>query len=204
MNLKPIGIMAILLLIYFLMYNSVGIGITTLILAIIFLIQAILLSIKTENYDKFLSFMNPGLYSAYSEEGIEFIRKNRRENIITYYLLSAVIGINALMQIRVMTLLDTKPLLSLREFLPVALVILVVVFLINYISILTIKKSKTVNENLAYNIIRIVFAIIVIGFISFNILHAIPNQFWQVIQSILICAGTIDSLNFAKSIYPLG
>jgi hypothetical protein len=172
MNLKSVGISALLLLIFFLMYNTLGAGITTLILAIIFLVQAILFSIKTEYHDKFLSFMNPGLYSAYSEKGSDFIRKKRRINIISYYLLSAITGFNSSMQIRLMTKIDTRHLFRLREFLPFALVILGVIFLINYISLLIMKKSKTANEDLAWNIIiGIVLAIIFIGFISFYILR---------------------------------
>ena len=174
MNLKSVGIAALLLLIIFLMYNTVGTGITTLILAIIFLVQAILFSIKTEYYDKYLSFMNPGLYSAYSQKGSDFIRKKRRMNIISYYILSAVTGFNAFMQIRLMTKIDTRPLFSLMEILPFTLVMLGVIFLINYISILTTKKSKTANEDLAWNIIiGIVLAIILIGFVSFYILRLI-------------------------------
>jgi uncharacterized membrane protein YbhN (UPF0104 family) len=174
MNLKPVGISALLLFIIFFMYNTVGTGITTLILATIILIQAILFSIKTEYYDKFLSFMNPGLYSAYCEKGSDFIRKKRRMNIISYYLISAIIGFNAFMQIRLMTKIDTRPLFSLREFLTFALVILGVIFLLNYFSILIIKKSKTANEDLAWNIvIGIVLAIILIGFVSFYILRLI-------------------------------
>ena len=171
MNLKPVGISTLLLLMTFLMYNTVGTGITSFIFAIIFMVQAIIFTIKTEYYDKFLSFMNPGLYSAYSKKGNDFIRKKRRMNIISYYFLSAVTGYNAFMQIRLMT---TRPLFSLREFLPFALVILSVIFLMNYISILKVNKSKTANEDLAWSIIiGIVLAIILIGLVNFYILSLI-------------------------------
>ncbi|AHF06211.1 hypothetical protein [Desulfitobacterium metallireducens] len=174
MNLKPIGISALLILIIFLLYNTVGVGIATLIFAIIFLVQAILFSIKPDYYDKFLSFMNPGLYSAYSEKGSDFIKKKRRMNIIGYYVLSAITGFNAFLQIRLMTRIDTRPLFNMRELLLFALVILGLIFLTNYISILTMKKAKTANEDLAWNIILgIAFAIILLGFISFYILRPI-------------------------------
>jgi hypothetical protein len=95
-------------------------------------------------------------------------------NIISYYLISAIIGFNAFMQIRLMTKIATRPLFSLREFLTFALVILGVIFLLNYFSILIMKKSKTANEDLAWNIIiGIVLAIILIGFVSFYILRLI-------------------------------
>lgn len=174
MNLKQVGISALLLLLIFFMYDTVGIGITTLILAIIFLVQAILFSIKTEYYDKFLSFMNPGLYGAYSEKGSDFIRKKRRMNIISYYLLSAITGFNAFTQIRLMSKIDTRPLFRSREYFPFAIVIIVAIFLINYISIFALKKSKTANEDLAWNIIiGLVLAIILIGIVSFYISRSI-------------------------------
>lgn len=174
MNLKSMGISALLLLIVFLMFNTVGIGITTLIVAIIFLVQAILFSIKPEYYDKFLSIMNPGLYGSYSEKDSGFIRKKRRVNILAYYILAAVTGFNAYMQLRLMTKIDTGPIFSLRKFLPLALVILGVSFFVNYISILTMRKSKTISEDLAWNIIiGIVFAIILIGCASFYSLRLI-------------------------------
>lgn len=170
MNLKSVGIMALLLVVISLMYNTLGIGVTTLILAIIFLIQAVLFSIKTEYYDKFLSFTNPGLYSVYNEKGSDFIRKKRRSNIICYYILSVITGFNAFIQIRLMSKIDTRPVFSLREFLVFALVALGVTFLIDYIGTLIMKKSKTANEDLAWNIIiGIVLAIILIGFVSFHI-----------------------------------
>lgn len=169
MNLKSVGIMALLLVVISLMYSTLGIGITIVILAIIFLIQAILFSIKTEYYDKFLSFMNPVLYSLYNEKGSDFIRKKRRSNIICYYILSVITGFNAFIQIKLMPKIDTRPVFSLREFLALALGALGVVLLINYISILTMKKSKTANEDLAWNIIiGIVLAIILMGFLSFH------------------------------------
>lgn len=174
MNLKSVSIMALQLLIIFLMFNTLGTGITTLILAIILLVQAILFSIKTEYYDKFLRFMNPGLYSAYIEKGSDFIRKKRRMNIISYYLISAITGINAFMQLKLRPPLDTRHLFSLREFFPFTLVIIGLIFLVNYFSILIMKKSKTANEDLAWNIIiGIVLTIILMGFVSFYILRFI-------------------------------
>lgn len=169
MNLKSVGIMALLLVVISLMYITLGIGITTLILAIIFLIKAVLFSIKKDYHDKFLSFMNPGLYSAYNEKGNDFMRKKRRSNIICYYILSVITGFNAFIQIKLMPKIDTRPVFSLGEFLALALGFLGVVFLINYISILTMKKSKTANEDLAWNIsIGIVIAIILMVFFSFH------------------------------------
>ena len=174
MSLKSIGISALLLLIVLLMFNIVGIGITTLILAIMFLVQAILFSIRPEYYDKLLSVMNPGLYLLYSEKDSDFIRKKRRMNIAAYYILAIVTGFNAFMQLRLMTKIDTKALFSLREFLPLALVILGVSIFINYISILTMRKSQTAGEDLTWNIIvGILFAIILIGCASFYSLRLI-------------------------------
>lgn len=164
MNLKSVGILALLLVIVFFMYNTIGAGITTLIFAIIFLVQAVLFSIKVEYYDKFLSFMNPGLYSVYIRKGSDFIREKRKMNIISYYILSVITGFNAFMQIRLMAKIDTESVFSLRKFLPFTLVILALIFLINYISILIMKKSNTANEDLVWNIILgIVLAIIFIG-----------------------------------------
>jgi len=174
MNLKSVGMLALLLLIVFSMSNTLGTGITLLIFAIIFLVQAILFSIKTEYYDKFLSFTNPGLYSAYSEKGSDFIRKKRRMNIISYYLFSAITGFNAFTQIRLMTKIDARPLFNYREYFPFAIVIMVLIFLTNHASILTIKKSKTANEDLGWNIIiGIVLAIILVGFVSLYVFNSI-------------------------------
>lgn len=168
MNLKSIGISALLLLIVLLMFNIVGIGITTLILAIIFLVQAVLFSIKPEYYNKLLSIMNPGLYASYSEKDSDFIRKKRRMNIAAYYILAVVTGFNAALQLRLMTKIDTRAIFSLREFLPLALVILGVSIFMNYISILTMRKSQTAGGDLAWNIvIGILLAIILIGCVNF-------------------------------------
>ncbi|WP_425803599.1 hypothetical protein ACHOLT_18325 [Desulfitobacterium sp. Sab5] len=116
--------------------------------------------------------MNPGLYSVYSEKGSNFIRKKRRLNIISYYILSAVTGFNAFMQIGLMTKIGTRPLFNLRKFLPIILITLGMIFIINYISILIMKKSKTANEDLVWNIILgIILAIIIIGFVSYDFFH---------------------------------
>jgi len=174
MNLKSVGICALLLLIISLMYSTIGVGITLLIFAIMFLAMAILFSIKLEYYDKFLRFVNPGLYSAYSEKGSDFIRKKRIMNIIGYYIISAITAFNAFMQIKLMNKMNTKPLFNFSEFLPFALVVLGGMLITNYISILIARKSKTANKDLAWNIIiGIVLAIILMGFISFYILRLI-------------------------------
>ncbi|MEQ8154661.1 MAG: hypothetical protein ABRQ25_07240 [Clostridiaceae bacterium] len=174
MNLKSLAISALMLLIIFSMYSILGMGITTLILAIIFFVQAVLFTIKPEYYDKLLGFMNPGLYSAYSEKGSDFVRKKRRINIIGYYFLSAVMGMNAFMQIRLMHEVDNRQLFSFREFFPFALIILALIFVVNYISILAVKKSKTAGEDLGWNIIiGIVLAFVLIGFVSFYIIRTI-------------------------------
>ncbi|KPU43291.1 hypothetical protein OXPF_27320 [Oxobacter pfennigii] len=167
MNLRAISISALLLLMIFLMYNILGVGTTILIFAIIFLAWAVLLSIKPEYYDKFLSFMNPGLYCVYKEKGTDFIRKKRRIDIIGYYIISVVTGLNAFMQIKLRDKFDISSSFSLIEILPFAIVVVVVIFIINYICILIAKKSKTADEDLTWNIIvGIIFAIILIGFIS--------------------------------------
>lgn len=174
MNLKPVGISALLLLIIFSMYNILGTGITILIIAIIFLVQAIAFTTKKEYYDKFLSFMNPGLYSVYSQKGSDFIRKKRRMNIISYYCLSAIMGFNAFMQLRLMARIDIRPFFSLKEVLPLTLIIMGVVFLTNYVSILTMKKSKTATEDLVWNVILgVVLAIVLFAFVSFYIFRSI-------------------------------
>jgi len=56
MNLKSVGICALLILIISLMYSTIGVGITLLIFAIMFLVMAILFSIKLKYYDKLLYF----------------------------------------------------------------------------------------------------------------------------------------------------
>lgn len=91
-------------------------------------------------------------------------------NIISYYLFSAITGFNAFTQIRLMTKIDARPLFNFREYFSFVIIIMVVILLTNYISILTMKKSKTANEDLGWNIIiGIVLAIILVGFVSLYI-----------------------------------
>lgn len=175
MNIKSVSVWVLLLLIISLMYSTVGVGITLLVFAIMFFVMAVLFSIKLECYDKYLSFMNPGLYRVYSEKGNDFFRKKRIMNIIGYYIISVMMGVNAFMEIRLLNKINnTKLLFDFSEFLPFALVVLVGMLIINYVSILIAKKSKTANKDLVWNIIiGIVFAIILIGFVSFYILRLI-------------------------------
>lgn len=171
MNIISVSVLGLVLLIISLMYSIVGVGITLLILAIIFFAIAILFSIKLEYYDNYFNFMNPRLYRAYSEKGSDFFKKKRIMNIIGYYIISALTGFNAFMQIRLSNKIDIKQLFEINEFLPFVLVVFVGMFIINYVSILITKKSKTATKDLAWNIIiGIVFAIVLIVFLSFNIL----------------------------------
>lgn len=70
-------------------------GATILILAIIFLILALLFSVNAGYYDKYLVFINPELYRKYCEKDSNFIRKRRRGYIISFYLLAAMNIVNA-------------------------------------------------------------------------------------------------------------
>ncbi|KEZ87255.1 hypothetical protein IO99_06675 [Clostridium sulfidigenes] len=171
MSVKQVSIFILLLLIISLLYSTIGPGITILILAIMFFTLAILFTFKTEYYDKYLVLVNPKLYDAYEEKGSDFIRKKRITTIISYYILSGLTGFNGFMQIRLMNEMGTKLLFSFNEFLPFALVVLVVVFITNYICIYIAKKSKTAGEDLMWNIIvGIVLAIALMIFITFYIL----------------------------------
>ncbi len=171
MNVKQVGIFLLLLLSMSLLYSILGPGITILILAIIFFSLTILFTFKIESYEKYLKFMNPRLYNAYKEKGSDFMRKKRITNIISYYILSALTGFNAFMQIKVINKINTKLLFSFNEFLPFALVVLVVAFVINYICVYIAKKSKTANEDLMWNIIvGILLAIVLIIFTTLYIL----------------------------------
>lgn len=174
MGLKTISIMVLILLIWFLLNNFLGNGITTLIFTIIFLVQAIVFTIKSEYYDRFLKFMNPGQYNVYIEKGDDFIRKKRKMNIVSYYILAVIMGFNAFMQIRLANKMDTRNLLDAKEFILFAGVIIIIILIINYISMYTMKKSKTATEDLAWNIIiGVILCIIFIAFLSIQILRLI-------------------------------
>ncbi len=171
MSVKQVSIFILLLLIISLLYSTVGPGITILILAIMFFTLAILFTFKTEYYDNYLVLVNPKLYDAYKEKGSDFIRKKRITTIISYYILSGLTGLNGFIQMRLMNEMDTKLLFSFSEFLPFALVVLVVVFITNYICIYIAKKSKTAGEDLMWNIIvGIVLAIALMIFTTLYIL----------------------------------
>lgn len=171
MSVKQVSIFILLLLIISLLYCTIGPGITLLILAIMLFALAILFTFKAEYYDKYLVLVNPKLYNAYKEKGRDFIRKKRITTIIGYYILTVLTGFNGFMQIRLMNEMGTKLLFSFNEFLPFALVVLVVVFITNYICIYIAKKSKTAGEDLMWNIIvGIVLAIALMIFTTFYIL----------------------------------
>lgn len=158
----------------FLLYNTIGAGFTTLLLAVSFLVMAILFSIKGEYYEKYLSFVNPVLSRAYSDKGQEFIRKNRRNNVICYYLLAVVMGLNAYTQIKVMAATNTQTMFNWRDFWPFWVVLLISIFLMNHISVLITKKSKTADELLTWNILAgVVLAIILLGTMSIFIARSI-------------------------------
>lgn len=157
-NLKSFGILALLLQIFILML-IIQTGATILILAIIFLMLAFLFSVNADYYDKFLVFINPELYRKYCEKDSTFIRKKRRGNIISFYLLAAMNGLNAYKVI--MIDINTR-LPSLDEFLPYAIVF-TILLTIAYFSIILIKSA---NEDLVWNmVVGILFVIILFTFL---------------------------------------
>jgi hypothetical protein len=154
------------------MYNTLGVGITLIIFTIILLAMAILFTIKHEYFDKYLSFMNLGLYKEYSEKGDEFLREKRTINIVSYYLISVIMGYFGYSQMELMDRIDNKPIFNFGEFITFVLVVWVAMIIINYRYILKAKKSKTANKELGWdNIIGIVFLILLIVFIRFDILQ---------------------------------
>lgn len=175
MTLKSISILGIAIIIYFIMYNFLGGGITTLIFSIIFLIQAILFTFKSEYYDKFMKFMNSRLYNEYSKKGDKFIKKNRKINIRLYYILSAITGINALNQLTLMNNTNTKIIFDLKEIIVSTLIILVIIFIIERISTVLVKKSDTAGEYLVWStifggLIGIILIGIVVWYIMFTLI----------------------------------
>lgn len=151
MSLKSVGIMILILTALYLIINTFGIGIATVVISILFLIQAIVFSIKSEYYDSFLKFMNPQLYNAYSDKNSDFNRKTRKTNIISCYILSAIMGFNAFIQFT--SKIDSRNMFNIKGVLVFGVITIGVSFLLNHISILVMKKSKSSNENLVWNII---------------------------------------------------
>ncbi|WP_160687112.1 hypothetical protein [Clostridium sp. C2-6-12] len=167
MSIRFISVLGLLILMIALMYSTLGSGITLVIFTIMFLAMAILFTIKQEYHDKYLSFINPGLYRTYREKGDAFLRKKRNMNIISYYIISVMMGFNSFMEIKLM---DRKPIFDFGQFISFALVVFIAMIIINYVSILIAKKSENANKDLGLNIIiGIAFAILLIGFVSFSI-----------------------------------
>ena len=70
MRFISIVIAVLLLFMIAFMYDTLGIGITMLVFAAIFLIMAVLFSIKGQYHDNFLGFMSPKLYNVYKDFNI--------------------------------------------------------------------------------------------------------------------------------------
>lgn len=173
MSKKALGLCIAFLLLYFCLFNTVGSGIAILALAIGFLVQAVLFTIKPEYQDKWLKLMNPSLYNAYSKKGYDYIKKRNKINVIMYYILSIVMVLNGTMQLK-NNRTQSMDRVNIREYFIFAIFIITMVILSNYICKFIIKKSKTANEELGWSILfGVVIAAIMIPIIVFYTLHKI-------------------------------
>jgi len=146
-NLKSFGILALLLQIIIVML-IIKTSVTSLALGFSFLILAVLLSTNENFYDRFFSFLNPGLYRKYSEKDSVHYRKGRKASIMNFYMLAAVGAINGY---RILMLdIEPKLLLGLNQSMSFAIIALIFLFIIAYFSILLFKSS---DENLLWNIV---------------------------------------------------
>ncbi|WP_010237574.1 hypothetical protein [Clostridium arbusti] len=169
-------VMILLFIIAILLYSTVGIGVTTIILATGILIQAIVFTYKPVYYDRYLKFMNPSMYNVYIKKGDKFIKKKRKINIAMQYILFFILIFDGLMQIKVSKYTDIKRVYSteyMKEYLIIGVVVVIIlIVLINYIGKLIMKKSKTANEDFMWNIILgIILAIVLICAMSIFILN---------------------------------
>jgi hypothetical protein len=74
--------------------GTIGIAPTFFIDALLFLIMAILFTIKNRCFDTYTKFINPKMYKMCEEKGEEFVRKNRKWSILGFYGIAVVMFLN--------------------------------------------------------------------------------------------------------------
>lgn len=176
MNFKATALLSLLMPVIFLMNNLFkSPALPMIMVAVLFLIQAILFTVKAEYFEKFVSFTNPGLYSAFNEKGKDFINKRRRNHIFVCYFGALSTGFSVYMLIMAAKMWDIKPVFSLKDILSYTLVMWVFVFSANYLHIHFTRKSKTSKEYWKWNIIiGIGLAVIMMVFLGMDFSRLIP------------------------------
>lgn len=171
MNIKNLCYVSITLIVFLLLFQTLGLGITTLIIAFIILTQAIVFSLKPEYHDKFYKLVNTTYYNALKEKDDEYIRKSRKMNIISSYVLTVILGFNAYMQIFIQKYRFT---FTVKQCILIYVAFMGFLLLINYISVFILKKSKTVKENFVYSfVLGIGITIIIIGGLAAFIISSV-------------------------------
>jgi hypothetical protein len=154
MNIKTIGNLILLLLLYFIGLGTIGIAKVFFIMAVLFLIMAIIFTIKNEYYDAFTKFINSKIYSLIEGKSDEFVRRHRKWSIIGFYAIAALTFFNGFIISRNKALkFSITPLLGFSILAWTVIGILISQYLL--------KKAQTASQYWQWSIIAgFIFAII--------------------------------------------
>jgi hypothetical protein len=153
MKIKTIGLLIASLSLLFIGFGTIGIAKVFSIMAVLFLIMAIVFTINNEYYDAFTKFVNPRMYSLIEGKSDEFVRRNRKWSIIGFYALAALSFINGLITSR-----NTALKFSITPLLGFGILAWIVIGIL--ISQYLLKKAQTAAQYWQWSIIAgFIFAI---------------------------------------------
>ena len=154
MNIKMMGLILGLLVLFLIGMIKIGIAPMIFIIAWILLIEAIIFTVKNHYFDAFIKFMNPKTYKILVDKGNEFFQKNRKWTIIGMYGGSAILFLSSFINYLIDKMTDN---LVPRDYTGGLISICIVVFLFSvpliFINNIILKRAQTANEYWKWSLI---------------------------------------------------
>ncbi|WP_130807476.1 hypothetical protein [Senegalia massiliensis] len=158
--MRTIISMAFLTILYLGLSYLLGVTKVMFILSATFFIMATLFSYNKQYYDKYFMFINPKQHKIIYEKHERFRKKHRLTSIISFYILSIIMFINGTIGIE--SNLPNEYLLTIRDFIIVAGIMLIIGIIVYFTDSYILKKSKYNKE---YIIWSILLSLVIVGIV---------------------------------------
>ena len=154
MNIKMMGLILGLLVLFLIGMIKIGIAPMIFIIAWILLIEAIIFTVKNHYFDAFIKFMNPKTYKILVDKGNEFFQKNRKWNIIGMYGGSAILFLSSFIYYLTGKMTDdTVHKLNTGGLISICIVVFLFSVPLIFINNIILKRAQTANEYWKWSLI---------------------------------------------------
>ncbi|WP_427339838.1 hypothetical protein [Caloranaerobacter sp. DY30410] len=163
--MREVIFMIFIVILYLILSYLLGLSTAMLILSAVLFIMAVLFSYNEQYYNKYIMFTTPKRSKITNEKDEVFKEKDRKANIVSFYILSILLFVNGIIRVNDKS---SRSLLTTKDFIIIAGIALSIGIVIYFVDNYFLKKSREHEEYMIKSVI-LGLLIVVILFITMTL-----------------------------------